>query len=159
MTRHTVTVEKTVESDETVYTCDYCGLGDEAGEMLEYTFEGSDAFKDDECFRSSFVDLGDFDVDAFHFHISCVPQVATNEDVAELTLASQYNRRTGDKLLLVITRASLVFYGVSAGLLWAGWQYGGWGSAAAYVLGAGFLLLSLAASHREAQATLKEFST
>lgn len=153
MTEHTVTVEKTVEEDETVYTCDYCGLGDDAGEMIHYTPDSTDG----ELAVWAADQSGVGDIPAMHFHVSCIPKITASEEQAEsITLASQYNRRTGDSLLFVVTGASLFI--LLPGLFFSIWGYL-FTNSFVFTIGAVLLVLFASLSRKEAKNTLREFST
>jgi len=153
MTEHTVTVEKTVEEDETVYTCDYCGLSPDAGEMVHYSADGTDGegpalFSTDD--NDEFPDT--------HFHVHCIPEIVSNEDEAELTLKEQYERRTGDSLLLVVTGASLLYLAPAAAAVWWGQVGAGLWRTVAAVSGYALVVFFLALSRIEAKRTLQEFT-
>ena len=49
MTEHTITVEETVEKDETVYTCNGCGLEVRDNEIAEYTNGSNSIHLHTEC--------------------------------------------------------------------------------------------------------------
>lgn len=161
MTEHTVTVERTIDEEETVYTCDYCGLGDDAGEMMEFNYERSDggfAYAPDEIMRE--MDGGDETIPDLHYHVSCLPDVVSSESQAEsITLANQYNRRTGDVLLFVVTAMSLPFFAITAGSIGVGWYLGGLLGLILSAFGILFGLFTIILSRREARNTLEEFST
>lgn len=155
MTEHTVTVEETVEQEETVYTCDYCGLGDEDGEMLEYTVDEGMV---PSLFNAS-VD-GHETIPDLHYHTSCVPEIVNSDEQADaITLKSQYDRRTGDSLLIVVTSASLLFWAIGGALVWYGVSNTGLLASIGTVFGVLWLLGTLALSRWEAKNTIKEFST
>lgn len=155
MTKHTVTVEETVEQEETVYTCDYCGLGDGSGEMLEYKVDEDmvpSVFNSNPEGLETIPDL--------HYHTSCVPKIINSDEQADaITLKSQYDRRTGDSLLIVVTSASLLFWAIGGGLVWYGVSNTGLLASFTTVFGGIWLLGTLALSRREAKNTIKEFST
>lgn len=162
MTEHTVTVEEYVETEETVYTCDYCGLGDEAGEMLEYTFETSDAYDpDDNRFARAFHETAqDRDLPTLHFHVSCVTDVATDSDEATaMTLSNQYRRRTGNGLVLAFPTASFVFIIPAIILSYGAYTYMGFWFDIAGVLAFLLWLLVFGGARKTAKATVREFST
>jgi hypothetical protein len=155
MTEHTVTVEKTVSEEETVYTCDYCGLGDEAGEVVEYS-----SSEDDGNFPSFTNEPEDYDVPKLHFHVSCVPDVVASEDEATaMTLSNQYKRRTGTGLAFVFSNMSLVFVAITAALAWFSIQDTALINTLAGALAVIFGLLTLLGARKMADATIKEFST
>jgi len=155
MTEHTVTVTETVETDETIYTCDYCGLGRDAGEIIEY--EPTDQKDNPFCqYLADDVET----IPELHFHVACLPQVvADDEQAGRITLKSQYDRRSGDSLLLVITKASLLFYGVSAVATWYGHTHTGLLASLVLVFGLLFGIVTVGLSYREARNTIKEFNT
>lgn len=159
MTEHTVTVTETVESEEKVYTCDYCGLSRDAGELLEYEVP-EDPPRDEAVHELSQALRGsDETIPDLHFHIPCLPKVVSDEDQAEaITLKSQYDRRSGDSLLFVVTRMSLLFYGVAAALWVVTYILGGWLVIPAGLAATGWTLMTLALSYTEACKTLQEFN-
>jgi len=165
MTQHTVTVTETVESQETVYTCDYCGLGDSEGEVVEYNPDNKSGItlspktEQRDGIEIAVGESAD-SLPELHYHVSCIPKVVNDDEQAEaITLKSQYDRRSGDSLLFIITRMSLLFYGIGAGLLAGGVYTSGLLSFALYCAGTLWLLLTLGLSHREARKTVEEFST
>jgi hypothetical protein len=160
MTEHTVTIEKTVEQDETVVTCDYCGLGGDAGEMLTFEYAGSDGYEGvGELFDTS-AERGDEFPD-LHYHVSCLPNVLTDEDAAEaMTLSDQYRRRTGNGLVLAFPQASVLFM-TMGNLAALGWWYmkGTLLGMMAAVVSIALWAFVLWGARRTAKATVREFQT
>ncbi|TQQ78585.1 hypothetical protein EGH24_13770 [Halonotius terrestris] len=156
MTEHMITVEKTVEEDEQVFTCDYCGLGDDAGEVIEYAPDAGDTL------RFALGEEADDSMDelpALHYHVSCLSDVIASELQAEqLTLTSQYKRRTGNGILLAFPAASVPFLAGSAALLWVGYPPTEPLSAVAMGIGGAFGLFTLWGARQTATASLEEFT-